>query len=244
PCTHVILYFFFQAEDGIRDRNVTGVQTCALPISLRAVANPPGPGSAEPWVPWPAGVTPRAWPTAWSGRASKTKDWRSTSTTRRDEAPQRPNPGRAQGSAPCPASQGRLQPFGGVGIAQPQFVEEQRDECGQGSQDLVGGQVAYQAWFQGRCHIRGEQVGTFGVVGGQVQTKTGQGDDLRTQSTDPVLGLPQAPALDAHTCVAGVMPGKTDQKAGIGGGKGVEGLLLAVQKLPLCTLGAESGLGE
>src|SRR5699024_11304158 len=24
---------FFQAEDGIRDRNVTGVQTCALPIS-------------------------------------------------------------------------------------------------------------------------------------------------------------------------------------------------------------------
>src|SRR5207249_7456535 len=27
--------FFFQAEDGIRDRNVTGVQTCALPISAR-----------------------------------------------------------------------------------------------------------------------------------------------------------------------------------------------------------------
>src|SRR5699024_12169098 len=26
------LCFFFQAEDGIRDRNVTGVQTCALPI--------------------------------------------------------------------------------------------------------------------------------------------------------------------------------------------------------------------
>src|SRR5699024_11887270 len=25
--------FFFQEEDGIRDRNVTGVQTCALPIS-------------------------------------------------------------------------------------------------------------------------------------------------------------------------------------------------------------------
>src|SRR5699024_12071673 len=28
-----MLFFFFQAEDGIRDRNVTGVQTCALPIS-------------------------------------------------------------------------------------------------------------------------------------------------------------------------------------------------------------------
>src|SRR5699024_374417 len=29
------LCFFFQAEDGIRDRNVTGVQTCALPISYQ-----------------------------------------------------------------------------------------------------------------------------------------------------------------------------------------------------------------
>src|SRR5207249_9064565 len=28
-----VFFFFFQAEDGIRDRNVTGVQTCALPIS-------------------------------------------------------------------------------------------------------------------------------------------------------------------------------------------------------------------
>src|SRR5256886_10082702 len=28
PC----LFFFFQAEDGIRDLTVTGVQTCALPI--------------------------------------------------------------------------------------------------------------------------------------------------------------------------------------------------------------------
>src|SRR5207237_3819087 len=27
--------FFFQAEDGIRDSSVTGVQTCALPISAR-----------------------------------------------------------------------------------------------------------------------------------------------------------------------------------------------------------------
>src|SRR5699024_12060758 len=28
----LFFFFFFQAEDGIRDRNVTGVQTCALPI--------------------------------------------------------------------------------------------------------------------------------------------------------------------------------------------------------------------
>src|SRR2546430_9179538 len=29
-----LFFFFFQAEDGIRDLTVTGVQTCALPISL------------------------------------------------------------------------------------------------------------------------------------------------------------------------------------------------------------------
>src|SRR5476651_2589079 len=29
-----LFFFFFQAEDGIRDIGVTGVQTCALPISL------------------------------------------------------------------------------------------------------------------------------------------------------------------------------------------------------------------
>src|SRR5437764_9289140 len=28
-----LCFFFFQAEDGIRDTSVTGVQTCALPIS-------------------------------------------------------------------------------------------------------------------------------------------------------------------------------------------------------------------
>src|SRR2546430_4244384 len=54
-------FFFFQAEDGIRDLTVTGVQTCALPISgrsgceqrcgptwTRAAASPPQPaGSAS-----------------------------------------------------------------------------------------------------------------------------------------------------------------------------------------------------
>src|SRR2546422_3991995 len=30
---YVLFFFFFQAEDGIRDVAVTGVQTCALPIS-------------------------------------------------------------------------------------------------------------------------------------------------------------------------------------------------------------------
>src|SRR5437879_6798681 len=34
-------FFFFQAEDGIRDTSVTGVQTCALPISLSCDARIP-----------------------------------------------------------------------------------------------------------------------------------------------------------------------------------------------------------
>src|SRR2546427_6814160 len=36
------LFFFFQAEDGIRDLTVTGVQTCALPIwsALRGLSKP------------------------------------------------------------------------------------------------------------------------------------------------------------------------------------------------------------
>src|SRR6266487_1094963 len=33
----VYIVFFFQAEDGIRDGRVTGVQTCALPISTRSL---------------------------------------------------------------------------------------------------------------------------------------------------------------------------------------------------------------
>src|SRR2546430_7635884 len=34
----ILFFFFFQAEDGIRDLTVTGVQTCALPISSDKVA--------------------------------------------------------------------------------------------------------------------------------------------------------------------------------------------------------------
>src|SRR5438046_583276 len=34
-----LYFFFFQAEDGIRDWSVTGVQTCALPISSRTLAH-------------------------------------------------------------------------------------------------------------------------------------------------------------------------------------------------------------
>src|SRR5438445_13363478 len=43
----LLFFFFFQAEDGIRDIGVTGVQTCALPISC---ALQPG-SQADPIVP-------------------------------------------------------------------------------------------------------------------------------------------------------------------------------------------------
>src|SRR5438105_6252934 len=39
-CLSILFFFFFQAEDGIRDPLVTGVQTCALPIWL--LADPTG----------------------------------------------------------------------------------------------------------------------------------------------------------------------------------------------------------
>src|SRR3989454_12231350 len=38
--TIFLFFFFFQAEDGIRDYKATGVQTCALPILLRAFRRP------------------------------------------------------------------------------------------------------------------------------------------------------------------------------------------------------------
>src|SRR5207302_2943123 len=36
----ICIFFFFQAEDGIRDFHVTGVQTCALPISIHLLRSP------------------------------------------------------------------------------------------------------------------------------------------------------------------------------------------------------------
>src|SRR5256885_6625121 len=59
-----VFFFFFQAEDGIRDYKVTGVQTCALPISMFAFwlwANIAGlPGSGRPVAPGGRTSRPRA----------------------------------------------------------------------------------------------------------------------------------------------------------------------------------------
>src|SRR5947208_16761530 len=60
-----LLFFFFQAEDGIRDDLVTGVQTCALPISgggrgtaIRFPRKVPGKRMAVP-LPPPEPAAPR-----------------------------------------------------------------------------------------------------------------------------------------------------------------------------------------
>src|SRR5690348_18364876 len=49
------LSFFFQAEDGIRDGRVTGVQTCALPISY---GDGTSYGAASPSEPYQNGADP------------------------------------------------------------------------------------------------------------------------------------------------------------------------------------------
>src|SRR5688500_20150737 len=78
------VFFFFQAEDGIRDYKVTGVQTCALPISSpsRTSAAPRRPGwrapTSSPKCSTSAGCPTRStsWSRAWPpgspqiGRAS------------------------------------------------------------------------------------------------------------------------------------------------------------------------------
>src|SRR3712207_2652935 len=54
----LIHFFFFQAEDGIRDIGVTGVQTCALPISPPEFPRPrPGLGNSGGARPPPPGET-------------------------------------------------------------------------------------------------------------------------------------------------------------------------------------------
>src|SRR2546430_1480788 len=64
-----VVVFFFQAEDGIRDLTVTGVQTCALPISGPSGINPGFPGLSryQGWVTHvlltrsPLSPGPKAW---------------------------------------------------------------------------------------------------------------------------------------------------------------------------------------
>src|SRR6266516_7176590 len=66
--------FFFQAEDGIRDRTVTGVQTCALPICPNRRHSHRRPRAAAPaW---------RARTAAGLGRRNRTWSHRAACTTK------------------------------------------------------------------------------------------------------------------------------------------------------------------
>src|SRR2546430_2981742 len=47
-----VVFFFFQAEDGIRDLTVTGVQTCALPISGTSTRTPAASGGSREGAVW------------------------------------------------------------------------------------------------------------------------------------------------------------------------------------------------
>src|SRR5256885_7012543 len=55
-------FFFFQAEDGIRDYKVTGVQTCALPISApKVVSREPSWLYRVTWAPSTVRIFPSSW---------------------------------------------------------------------------------------------------------------------------------------------------------------------------------------
>src|SRR5438874_7395539 len=91
-------FFFFQAEDGIRDLYVTGVQTCALPISRDSSAGPGDPDDP-----------PRTTTTAQPG--DKPRGWRTTPRTRAVGTAQ-PNHGRHVLGSRAPATTRRERQIG------------------------------------------------------------------------------------------------------------------------------------
>src|SRR3989475_515376 len=82
-CVYVCYIFFFQAEDGIRDLTVTGVQTCALPISpsartcSRRSTCTASRSSAHPRTPWTRSSARgcRTWPSGAISSQRGHHDW-------------------------------------------------------------------------------------------------------------------------------------------------------------------------
>src|SRR5690606_40553798 len=62
------VFFFFQAEDGIRDFHVTGVQTCALPIST-------SPAAIRSWIADHSVTLPELIVAAWTPARSAAATW-------------------------------------------------------------------------------------------------------------------------------------------------------------------------
>src|SRR5688572_30895332 len=95
------VFFFFQAEDGIRDLTVTGVQTCALPIWRPTTSCRWATGSGTRW-------RPRTWATTRPSSTSWTPG-RATASSTRPRWPgccATPTSPRASSSA-CPRSEER-----------------------------------------------------------------------------------------------------------------------------------------
>src|SRR2546430_16043675 len=88
-----VLFFFFQAEDGIRDLTVTGVQTCALPILAREL----GQALHRPWEGTHRPVTPQ------QVRRVMPAILLQVGTPARPCQPRGISPGRAKGFRPKPA---------------------------------------------------------------------------------------------------------------------------------------------
>src|SRR5690606_41161737 len=96
PYAHGFLpsyYFFFQAEDGIRDFHVTGVQTCALPIYAgrgRRLASAfrlesPEPESQRPELSFPFGGSVQIAVIPRSEERRVGKEWRSRRSPSQDQ---------------------------------------------------------------------------------------------------------------------------------------------------------------
>src|SRR2546427_13260923 len=64
----ILRFFFFQAEDGIRDLTVTGVQTCALPICQRGSMMRPYGRVCVSWRRSAAGSGIAVWAICWRAR--------------------------------------------------------------------------------------------------------------------------------------------------------------------------------
>src|SRR6266404_7552963 len=69
----LLFFFFFQAEDGIRDKLVTGVQTCALPIFGKSTCGSGDTGSWKNAIA-PARVMPKVSSVVATGRRMKDSD--------------------------------------------------------------------------------------------------------------------------------------------------------------------------
>src|SRR5690606_18717365 len=105
----VVIDFFFQAEDGIRDFHVTGVQTCALPISGRPGTcrdgyrdeRPLPPADIRPETPHAPPARPRRHPDQWRARATPEPP-RAHDPAHRGQPPACPPPARAIRHGPPP----------------------------------------------------------------------------------------------------------------------------------------------